>query len=100
MTRPTIRTLVFAGVAAILTSIPAAASVTVSGSDATPAKVAAIRVAAVVCMTDDGYGRKRPCDTLFKKKNPDWRATDNCMTDDGNGRTRPCSAQYKEKHKK
>ena len=100
MTRSAIRTLLFAGVATILTAIPAGASVTVSGTDATPAKATAVRLAAIQCMTDDGYGRKRPCDAQFKKQNPNWRATDNCMTDDGHGRTRPCSAQYKEKHKK
>src|SRR2546426_721477 len=41
-----IRTLMFAGVAAVLTAIPAAASVTVSGTDSTPARATASRVAA------------------------------------------------------
>ena len=100
MTPSAIRTLVFAGVAAVLTAIPAAASVTVSGTDSTPARATALRFAAVQCMTDDGYGRKRPCNALFKKENPNWRSSDNCMTDDGHGRMRPCSALYKEKHKK
>jgi hypothetical protein len=49
------------------------------------------------CMTDDGYGRKRPCSALYKKENPNWRRTSACVTDDGYGRTRPCSALYKKK---
>jgi len=53
-----------------------------------------------VCMTDDGYGRRRPCDAGYKAANPNWRAGDNCFTDDGYGRYRPCSAGYKAKHAK
>ena len=52
------------------------------------------------CMTDDGYGRKRPCSAGYKAANPQWRAGDSCFTDEGNGRFRPCSAGYKAKHKK
>jgi hypothetical protein len=52
------------------------------------------------CMTDDGYGRKRPCSAGFKAANPNWRAGDRCFTDEGNGRYRPCSAQYKATHAK
>lgn len=52
------------------------------------------------CMTDDGYGRKRPCSAQFKAANPNWRAGDSCFTDEGNGRYRPCSAGYKAKHAK
>jgi hypothetical protein len=52
------------------------------------------------CMTDDGYGRFRPCDSLYKAQPPYWRATDDCMTDDGYGRYRPCDALYKQKHAK
>ena len=52
------------------------------------------------CMTDDGYGRKRPCSAGFKAANPNWRAGDSCFTDEGNGRYRPCSAGYKAKHAK
>ena len=51
------------------------------------------------CMTDDGYGRMRPCSAQYKKDNPLWRGSEACMTDDGYGRKRPCSAQYKAKHK-
>jgi len=51
------------------------------------------------CMTDDGYGRKRPCSADYKAANPNWRGTDNCYTDDGYGRKRSCSADYKAKHK-
>jgi hypothetical protein len=53
-----------------------------------------------VCMTDDGYGRKRPCSAGYKAANPGWRAGDTCFTDEGNGRYRPCSAGYKAKHAK
>ena len=52
------------------------------------------------CMTDDGYGRMRPCNALYKREHPNWRAGDECMTDDGYGRFRPCSALYKQKHDK
>ena len=52
------------------------------------------------CMTDDGYGRMRPCSAGYKAANPNWRAGDSCFTDDGYGRMRPCSAGYKAKHKK
>ena len=52
------------------------------------------------CMTDDGYGRMRPCSALYKREHPNWRAGDECMTDDGYGRMRPCSALYKQKHQK
>ena len=50
-----------------------------------------------VCMTDDGYGRQRPCSAGYKSENPGWRAGDSCFTDDGYGRYRPCSAGYKAK---
>jgi hypothetical protein len=53
-----------------------------------------------VCMTDDGYGRKRPCSAGYKASNPAWRSGDSCFTDEGNGRFRPCSAGYKAKHTK
>jgi hypothetical protein len=55
---------------------------------------------AITCMTDDGYGRKRPCSAGYKAANPNWRAGDSCFTDEGNGRYRPCSAGYKAKHAK
>jgi hypothetical protein len=45
-------------------------------------------------MTDDGYGRFRPCSALYKRQNPNWRAGSACMTDDGYGRYRPCSSLY------
>jgi hypothetical protein len=50
-----------------------------------------------VCMTDDGYGRLRPCSAGYMASNPAWRAGDTCFTDDGYGRYRPCSAGYKAK---
>ena len=49
------------------------------------------------CMTDDGYGRKRPCSAGYKAANPQWRSGDSCFTDEGYGRYRPCSAGYKAK---
>jgi hypothetical protein len=52
------------------------------------------------CMTDDGYGRKRPCSAGYKAANPNWRAGDSCFTDDGYGRLRPCSAGFKAKQVK
>lgn len=52
-----------------------------------------------VCMTDDGYGRKRSCSASYKAANPNWRGGDDCYTDDGYGRYRQCSASYKAKHK-
>lgn len=55
---------------------------------------------AVQCMTDDGYGRFRPCSALYKREHPNWRAGDECMTDDGYGRYRPCSSLYRQKHQK
>jgi hypothetical protein len=53
-----------------------------------------------ICMTDDGYGRRRPCSADYKTQHPAWRGTDDCYTDDGYGRHRPCSANYRAKHKK
>jgi len=53
-----------------------------------------------VCMTDDGYGRYRPCSAGYKAANKNWRAGDTCFTDEGNGRYRPCSAGYKAKQAK
>jgi hypothetical protein len=58
------------------------------------------QLAAVECMTDDGYGRKRPCSASYKRENPNWRASDDCFTDDGYGRKRSCSASYKRRHAK
>lgn len=53
-----------------------------------------------VCMTDDGYGRYRPCSAGYKAANPQWRSGDSCFTDEGYGRYRPCSAGYKAKQQK
>jgi hypothetical protein len=46
------------------------------------------------CMTDDGYGRIRPCTVLYKRQHPNWRSGRECMTDDGYGRYRPCDSLY------
>ena len=48
------------------------------------------------CMTDDGYGRFRPCSAPYKRQHPNWRAGAECMTDDGYGRYRPCSNLYRQ----
>jgi len=61
------------------------------------AAIAAPKAISYVCMTDDGYGRKRPCSAGYMAANPNWRAGDSCFTDDGYGRHRPCSAGYKAK---
>jgi hypothetical protein len=79
-----IRSLVIAGVGATLT----VAALSVTPSAAAPKKPIE------QCMTDDGYGRFRPCSALYKRQNPNWRAGSACMTDDGYGRYRPCSSLY------
>src|SRR5262249_34214459 len=86
--RPTmsIRSLAVAGAAVVLFALPLL--------NLTYAKLQ------VRCMTDDGYGRYRPCDAGFKAQHPDWRSSEYCMTDDGNGGYRTCSAEYKAKHAK
>jgi hypothetical protein len=61
-----IRSLALAGATAFLMAVPFMGS----------AEAATVR-----CMTDDGYGRYRPCDSSYKAANPNWRASDNCMTD-------------------
>ena len=95
-----IRSLTLAGVASLLLAVPAAAYAPTGMSGSTTAKATNVQYAAVQCMTDDGYGRYRPCDSGYKKANPNWRASDKCMTDDGYGRYRPCSDGYKQKHSK
>ena len=81
-----IRLLALAGLATALTvtALPAAAA----------------KKSYAQCMTDDGYGRYRPCDALYKRTHPNWRGGNECMTDDGYGRMRPCDALYKQKHQK
>jgi hypothetical protein len=96
-----LRTLMFSGVVAILSVAPAAASMTVTGStDVRPAKSIAMQYAKVVCMTDEGGGRYKPCDSPYKAANPGWRGMDTCMTDEGGGRYKPCDSGYKAKHMK
>ncbi|HWP15914.1 MAG TPA: hypothetical protein VNM46_09830 [Xanthobacteraceae bacterium] len=95
---PSIRTwLALAAFAAAGTIITAAPSGLLSGT-----AVAAQRGPdwGATCMTDDGYGRKRPCSSAYKAANPNWRGGDDCFTDEGYGRFRPCSANYKAKHQK
>jgi hypothetical protein len=79
--------LALAAAAVVLTALP------VTTASAAPK-------GSIQCMTDDGYGRYRPCDASYKKANPNWRSSDKCMTDDGYGRYRPCSEGYKQKHSK
>jgi len=80
-----IRLLALAGLATALT----VTAVSVTPSAAAPQKPYA------QCMTDDGYGRFRPCSALYKQQHPNWRSGYECMTDDGYGRYRPCDAGYK-----
>ena len=86
----------------ILTAAPLGfallAGIAVAGLNSTPAAAATNNP--YVCMTDDGYGRYRPCSAGYKAANPNWRAGDSCFTDEGSGRYRPCSAGYKAKQKK
>lgn len=46
------------------------------------------------CLTDDGYGRKRPCSANIQQKRAEKNPFD-CVTDDGYGRKRPCSSNVK-----
>jgi len=77
-----IRSLVLAGLAAALT---------VTAFSVTPSVAAQPYPQ---CMTDDGYGRYRPCSGRYKRQHPNWRSGAECMTDDGYGRYRPCSSLY------
>jgi len=52
----------------------------------------ATAVESFVCMTDDGYGRMRPCSAGYMAANPNWRGGESCYTEDGYGRFRPCSS--------
>jgi hypothetical protein len=82
------RSIALAGAAVVLTALPAGFVSTAVAQKKPFAQ----------CMTDDGYGRFRPCDALYKREHPNWRGGDACMTDDGYGRYRPCDALYKQKH--
>jgi hypothetical protein len=78
-----IRLLALAGLATTLA---------VTALSVTPS--AAAQRAPIQCMTDDGYGRFRPCSALYKREHPNWKSGSECMTDDGHGRYRPCSSHY------
>jgi hypothetical protein len=54
--------------------------------------VASTVPAAARCMIDEGYGRRTPCEALYKSKK--------CMIDEGNGRYTPCEALVKAKKAK
>ena len=82
---------------AALAAIGTLATVPLPGALSTAGTAAAAKAVSYVCMTDDGYGRKRPCSAGYKAANPSWRAGDSCFTDDGYGRKRPCSAGYMQK---
>ena len=79
--------LALAGAALVLTAFPGAVTTAVAAPKGN-----------VQCMTDDGYGRFRPCSALYKRQHPNWRGGNECMTDDGYGRYRPCDSLYKQKH--
>jgi hypothetical protein len=100
MTSMTTRMALFAGIAMFGLTGPAASLGLSGNADATPAKAVNVQYAAVICMTEDSGGRKRPCSADYKAANPGWRGSDSCMTEDSGGRKRPCSADYKAKHKK
>ncbi len=78
-----------------LAAVATVATTLLPGSLSPVERAVAAQKAPVVCMTDEGYGRYRPCDSFYKTANPTWRAGDTCFTDEGNGRYRPCSAGYK-----
>ena len=75
--------------------VTAAAAAFAAALLVTPSSVAAPKKL-VQCMTDDGYGRYRPCSALYKRQHPNWRAGRECMTEDGNGRLRPCRQLYRQ----
>lgn len=77
---------------AVLGAVALAAAALANGA---PFATRANAAESFVCMTDDGYGRMRPCSAGYMASNPNWRAGDSCFTDDGYGRYRPCSAGYK-----
>jgi hypothetical protein len=80
-------------IARLLAVAGVATGLTVTLLSVTPSAAAA-RKPFQQCMTDDGYGRFRPCSALYKREHPNWRAGPECMTDDGYGRYRPCSSFY------
>jgi hypothetical protein len=84
------RSIALAGAAVVLTALPATLMTTAVAKPKSP----------IQCMTDDGYGRFRPCSSLYKREHPNWRGGNECMTDDGYGRYRPCDSLYKQKHQK
>jgi hypothetical protein len=97
------QTLKLAATAALVVfsgSLAFALPSTTSQTGAAPARPHLTQLARVECMTDDGYGRKRPCSAGYKREHANWRGTDDCFTDDGYGRKRPCSAGYKAKYAK
>src|ERR1700730_10116167 len=98
----TMRILMFTATIVRSTAVPALAGVsTVGSTDAHPAKATRMQLAAgpVICMTDEGQGRMRPCDSGYKMANPNWQSSDQCFTDEGEGRYRPCDSGYKEQQK-
>ena len=55
---------------------------------------AAFAASKYTCMTDDGYGRKRPCSAGYMQKSANGSSYE-CFTDDGYGRKLPCSFRIK-----
>ena len=80
-------------IARLLAVAGLAAGLAIPMLSVTPA-TAAPKKAFEQCMTDDGYGRFRPCSSLYKREHPNWKQGTECMTDDGYGRYRPCSSLY------
>jgi hypothetical protein len=52
------------------------------------------------CYTDDGYGRKLPCDFRYKAANPNWKSSDACHTKGKGGKVTPCTEAQKAKFAK
>jgi hypothetical protein len=54
------------------------------GAIAVTGTIASTVPAAGRCMVDEGYGRYRPCEAIYRSKK--------CMIDEGYGRYTPCEA--------
>ena len=94
----TTRALLLTGIMAVL-AIPAAATACPSDPHAAKANYIQLAAGPVVCMTDEGGGRYKPCDSGYKAANPNWQSGDTCMTDEGGGRYKPCDSGYKQQMK-
>ncbi len=75
-------------------STTALALLVVAGTQVTNAAGPKQSTSAYECVTDDGYGRMRPCSAGYMQKRADSNVYD-CFTDDGYGRKLPCSFRIK-----